>query len=267
MTEISQSPRRIALIGFGALGKSIASMVQSGHLPGVEVAGALVVGTPPQNGPLKYWLSLDDLLESRPDLVVEVAGHTALQSHGSRCLREGCDVVAASVGALMDPFLHAQLMESAQHGRSRLLVPSGALGGLDYLRAARRVGPVQVKYRGCKPVAAWRGTAAESLVDLDAVKNATTFFRGNAQEAATRFPQNANVVAALAIAVGSAGAVSVELVADPSSTHNRHEVTAAGDAGTIHLSVENSPSPDNPKSSRVTAFSILDTVAAYWGDL
>lgn len=262
-----RTPRRIALIGFGALGQVLAGGLQAGHLPGVEFIGALVTGPLTHADLPQSWTRLDDLLAAEPDMVVEVAGQAALESHAPGCLRAGCDVVAASVGALMDASLRTRLWDCARHGESRLLIPSGALGGLDYLRAARRVGPVHVNYQGCKPVAAWRGTAAESLIDLETIDKSTVFFRGAAEEAAARFPQNANVVAALALAVGDPLAVTVELVADPSSTSNRHEVTARGAAGTIRLSVENSPLPANPKSSRVTAFSILETVASHWGEM
>ena len=261
------TPRRIALIGFGALGQVLAGELQAAHLPGVEFLGALVTGTVAHAGLHQSWSRLDDLLAAEPDLVVEVAGQAALEKHAPGCLEAGCDVVAASVGALMDSSLRTRLRECARQGNSRLLIPAGALGGLDYLRAARRVGAVQVNYRGCKPVAAWRGTAAEGLIDLQAIDRSTVFFRGNAEEAATRFPQNANVVAALALAIGDPLAVTVELVADPGVHTNRHEVEAHGAAGTIRLSVENSPLPANPKSSRVTAFSILETVASHWGEL
>ncbi|KIQ35416.1 hypothetical protein RT97_06115 [Variovorax paradoxus] len=266
MKQARRTLRRIALIGFGALGQVIAGELQAGHLPGVEFLGALVTGTVPHPGLRSSWSRLEDLLAAGPDLVVEVAGQTALESHAPGCLQAGCDVVAASVGALMDASLRARLWDCARQGESRLLIPSGALGGLDYLRAARRLGPVHVNYRGCKPVAAWRGTAAESMIDLSTISKSTVFFRGGAEEAAARFPQNANVVAALALAVGDPSAVTVELVADPGARTNRHELTAQGVAGTIRLSVENSPLPTNPKSSRVTAFSILDAVASHWGE-
>jgi aspartate dehydrogenase len=114
-------------------------------------------------------------------------------------------------------------------------------------------------------VAAWRRTAAEGLVDLDAIRESTTFYRGTAAEAARLFPQNANVVAALALAVGGPDAVAVELVADPDATANSHHVDADGDAGSISLRVENMPMAANPKTSRVTAYSILDSIAMHLG--
>lgn len=256
---------RIALVGFGSLGQAIAAELAAGHLPGVGLLGALLpAGQQPDALP-QVWHDVEAMIAAGPDLVVEAAGHRALQAHGSACLQAGLDLVAASVGALMDPVLHTQLREAAREGGSLLLVPSGALGGLDYLRAARRTGPVWVHYQGSKPVAAWRGTAAETLVDLDAVDGATPFFRGSAQDAARMFPQNANVVAALALAIGDADAVSVELVADPQATRNSHHVSAEGDAGVFHLSVENLPMPGNPKTSRVTAFSIVDEIAMHFG--
>lgn len=259
------TPQRVALIGFGALGRTIAAELRAGRVPGVVFEGALVPAGVVHEGLHNAWHRVDQLIEARPDLVVEAAGHAALASHAAACLAAGCDLVAASVGALMEAQLREHLSNAARQGRSRLIVPSGALGGLDYLRAAHRAGRLQVHYRGCKPVGAWRGTAAETLVDLASLRTSTTFFRGSAEEATREFPQNANVVAALALAVGDPQAVTVELVADPHATANSHHVEAHGDAGTIRLSVENQPMQDNPKTSRVTAYSILDAVAARLG--
>ncbi|MDP9932800.1 aspartate dehydrogenase [Variovorax paradoxus] len=263
--QIPDSPRRVALIGFGALGQAIAAELSADRLAGVVLAGALVLPGHAHEGLACAWETMDELLDSEPDLVIEAAGHAALSIHATRCLLAGHDLVVASVGALMDEPLRHRLLEAARQGRSRLVVPSGALGGLDYLRAARRLGPVNVSYVGRKPVKAWRGTAAEGMVDLDKVTEAATFFRGAATEAATLFPQNANVVAALALAVDDPKSVSVELVADPRATHNSHEVQAEGAAGSIHLGVRNEPMAGNPKTSRITAFSLLEVVAARLG--
>ena len=257
--------RSVALIGLGALGQTIAAELKAGHLPGVAFGGALVPPGWDRAGPDVTWQHVQDLLASGPDLVVEAAGHGALATHAEACLRAGRDLVVASVGALMEQDLRDRLWDAAREGRSRLIIPSGALGGLDYLRAARRAGRLQVRYRGCKPVAAWRNTVAEELVDLGAIRQATTFFRGRAAEAARRFPQNANVVAALALAVGDPDAVAVELVADPQAETNSHHVEADGDAGSFQLRVQNLPMPTNPKTSRVTAYSVLDAIAAHLG--
>ncbi|MET3515079.1 aspartate dehydrogenase [Pseudacidovorax sp. 1753] len=256
---------RIALIGFGSLGQAIAAELAAGRLRGVGILGALLPAGQQTDAVPQVWHDVEALIAAGPDLVVEAAGHGALQAHGRACLQAGLDLVAASVGALLDPVLHGQLKEAAHEGGSLLHVPSGALGGLDYLRAARRTGPIWVHYQGRKPVLAWRGTAAETLVDLGRIESATAFFRGSARDAARLFPQNANVVAALALAVGDADAVSVELIADPQSTRNSHHVSAEGDAGIFRLSVENLPMPGNPKTSRVTAYSIVDEIAMHFG--
>lgn len=265
MTGTTTRPRRVALIGYGALGQAVAGELVAGKLPGVAFAGTLTRHDSSRPDVGACWARLDELLAAQPDLVVEVAGHTALAAHAPACLQAGCDVLAASVGALMDEDLHQRLLAAARDGGSRLLVPSGAMGGIDYLSAARRIGPVAVTYRGRKPLGAWKGTAAEAMLDLSSVRQATTFFRANAREAARRFPQNANVVAALALAVEDADAVSVELIADPGVRANIHEVEAHGGAGTLHLTVENEAMPGNPKSSRVTAYSILHAIATRRG--
>lgn len=257
----AQRPLRIATIGYGALARELVQAIQSGALPNMQFIGALVVERP--TDPIPFWQEVSGLLRDNPDIVVEAAGHAALRTYGVEILRGGVDLVTASVGALLADDLLERLLQTAREAGRQLLLPSGALGGLDYLRAARLAGPVEVLYRSRKPASAWRGTHAEHLVELSAVQHLTVFFRGAATEAVARFPQNANVVAALSIAVGSAEAVQVELCVDPSIGRNIHEVQAHGVTGTMQLCVENEASSRNPKSSRITAYSLLETIAAH----
>lgn len=257
----AQRPLRIATIGYGALARELVQAIQSGALPNTQFIGALVVKKPADSIP--FWQEVGGLLRGKPDIVVEAAGHAALRTYGVDILRGGVDLVTASVGALLSNNLLERLLQAAREAGQQLLLPSGALGGLDYLRAARLAGPVEVTYRSRKPVHAWRGTHAEHLVELGSVSHLTVFFRSSATEAVALFPQNANVVAALAIAVGSAEAVQVELCVDPSISRNIHEVHAHGVTGTMQLRVENEASSLNPKSSRITAYSLLETIAAH----
>jgi aspartate dehydrogenase len=104
---------------------------------------------------------------------------------------------------------------------------------------------------------AWKGTPAEDLVDLDTLTSAHAFFRGSAREAARRFPANANVAAILALAGIGFERTSVALVADPATTQNCHHLTARGDFGTLNVMIENRPFAANPKSSELTALSLV----------
>ena len=256
-------PLRVALIGLGAIGRTLANALQA--TPGVVLVGVLLRQVPPAGAlpPDMPWVkTLPDLLALQPQLVVEAAGQAALAAHGPALLAAGCDLLPASVGALADAALLQALDGAARRAGRQVLLPAGALAGLDWLGAAALAGLQRVHYRGRKPPAAWAGTAADGLINLAAVEQAQAFFRGSARDAALQFPKNANVAATLALATLGLDAVTVELIADPHAAGNQHEIEAEGAAGSLRLQVCNAPLPSNPRSSLVTAYSLLRCIRA-----
>lgn len=257
----ARAPLRVALIGLGAIGRLLCDVLaEEPHQ--VQVVGALVRpgacagggdGLPPR------WTTLEALLAGAPDLVVECAGAAALDAFAEALLRAGRDLLIASVGALADPGRHARLLAAAGQGGGRLLLTSGAIGGLDVLSAARRGGLQRVRLRSSKPPAAWRGTPAAERLDLDAVQVPTPIFSGSAREAATLYPKNANVAAAVALATVGLDAARVELVVDPDLQANVHEVEAEGGTGRIAMRFEARASA-NPSTSRITAYALADAL-------
>jgi aspartate dehydrogenase len=124
----------------------------------------------------------------------------------------------------------------------------------------RFAGLTRVTYRSRKPPNAWQGSPAEKAIDLATLQQAATFFRGNAREAARRYPKNANVTATLALAGLGFDNTNVELIADPSVSHNIHEIEAEGPSGVIELRFIGYPSPLNPRTSALTAYSLIRTL-------
>ncbi len=206
----------------------------------------------------KYLVTPDmgELLSLRPDCVAEAAGHEALRSAGAACLRAGADLVVTSVGALADDALRQALDAAAAMGGAAYSPIAGAIGGMDILAAARLAGIESVTYTGRKPPKAWKGTRAESLVDLDRVTQETVFFDGVAGVAARDFPQNANVAATLALGGAGFENTRVRLIADPAIIRNVHEISVRAACADFDFRVEGYPSPDNPKTSMTVAYSL-----------
>jgi aspartate dehydrogenase len=250
---------RIAIIGFGAIGRTLAEALRA-HAD-VEIAGILVRRPPAEPAPRGTALvgTADELLRLEPDVVVECAGHQALREHGAAVLRSGTDLLVASVGALADAALEASLRAAAGRG-GRILVPSGAIAGLDALGAAKAAGLATVQYVGRKAPKAWRGTRAETLIDLGAVTAPTVFFESSARTAALEFPQNANVVAAVALAGLGFDATRVRLIVDPTVASNQHAVTATGAFGRVTTEVVASTLPQNPKTSMLAPYSLVRAI-------
>jgi len=203
---------------------------------------------------------LASLLETGADMVCECAGHAAVKEHGAAVLAAGCDLVVASTGALADDALLATLKAAALEGDSQLLLPAGAVGGIDALAAARLHGTPRVTYIGRKPPGAWRGTKADTLLDLSALTAPATFYEGSARAAAQDFPQNANVAATIALAGVGFDATRVKLIADPTIARNLHELEVESDALRFTIRLEGVPSPANPKTSLTAGLSMARAV-------
>ncbi|PWE29668.1 aspartate dehydrogenase [Pararhodobacter marinus] len=200
------------------------------------------------------------LFAARPDVIAECASHTAVAQFGPAILRAQIDIVVASIGALADPQTEAALKAAAEGGSAQLVLPAGAIGGIDMLAAARLSGLTGVTYTGRKPPRAWSGTPAEQAVDLPALTEATVFFEGSAREAATQYPKNANVAATLAIAGLGMDETRVRLVADPGVDTNTHEFSVQSQAVDFAVTLTAKASPRNPKTSASTAYSVARAV-------
>lgn len=199
-------------------------------------------------------------LATRPEVVAECAGHGAVREHGVAVLEAGAELIVISTGALADDALRLALEEAATRGGTRLMLPPGAVGGIDVLGAARLSGLEEVTYTGRKPPLAWKGTPAEALLDLGALTEPAAFFEGTAREAAVRYPQNANVAATVALAGAGFDATRVRLVADPGITRNLHEVSVRSAAAEFTIRLEGRPSAANPKTSLTAGYSMAREV-------
>lgn len=199
---------------------------------------------------------LEDFLADAPDVVAECASHTAVQSYGVSILEGGCDLVVISIASLVDEDLRRRLEDAAERGGSRIILPPGAIGGIDALGAARLSGLKTVIYTGRKPPNAWRGTPAEALLDLNALRGPEIFFTGSARQAAAHYPFNANVTAALALAGIGFDRTEVRLIADPGIARNAHEVAVTSLCGDFTVKLEGQPSPSNPRTSMLAGYSV-----------
>jgi len=257
---------KIGLLGFGAIGRLLYELIAS-STPQVTVAA--VADRRERHDALQPLLrretaivaSADELAGLGLDLVVECAGQAALGADGPRILAAGTDLLIASVGALANLGIESSLRTAAAGSGARVLIPSGALGGLDVLAAASLVGLREVNYFSNKAPSAWRGTEAERRVDLDSLSAPHAFFSGDARTASLTFPQNANVAAAVALAGVGFEKTAVTLTADPFATGNTHRIVASGDFGSIDITVSGRALKQNPKTSMLAPYSLLRTIS------
>lgn len=260
------APRRVALVGLGGIARRLLGLIAERPEAGLRCVGVLV--RPNRLAEAQAWLgermpAVSDpaaLLALQPTAIAECAGQQALQQHGEALLAGSADLVALSSGAFADRNFEAAMRTAALRLRRRIIIPAGAIGGIDALLAARHGGLTAVTYVGRKPAAAWRGTPAESAVDLGALDAPAIFYRGTAREAAAAFPKNANVTATIALAGVGFDETRVCLVAEPGHGANVHRLDYAGAFGQATFEIAGRPSPDNPRTSLLTALSLWQTL-------
>ena len=250
---------RLAIIGYGAITDEVVRVLEERGQLG-SFAGVLVRPTQRVDasgkaaGRFAVVDSLDALLAASPTVVAECAGHGAMREYARRILDSRVPLLCSSVGVLADAAFAAGLPKTAD-----LLIPSGAIAGIDGLLAARSAGLRQVSYTSVKPPAAWIGTPAEKRIG----KGRTVLFEGTAREAALAYPKNVNVGVTVALAGLGMERTTVSLVSDPAASGPLGVIEAAGDFGTFRFEILAYASPRNPKTSLLTAHSIV--AAAYSG--
>ncbi|MCV9940286.1 aspartate dehydrogenase [Boseaceae bacterium BT-24-1] len=264
MTSRLRKPIRVALIGWGAIGRRVAALLAGAQdardiaIAAIGIRSIARAGDVPADATLvtdPVQLAGLDL-----DLVVEAAGREAVAVWGETALRSAPAFAIASASALTDAALLERLLATAEASGSQLILPPGALAGVDAIAAASEMPLDEVVHRIVKPPAAWRGTPAEELVALSELSGPVTFFTGSAREAAVRFPQNANVAVISALAGIGLDRTRIELVADPGITANCHRLSASGAFGRLDVVIENRALAGNPKSSEMAALSLVRTI-------
>lgn len=255
---------RIVLIGFGAIARSVCALWPQDR--GIELVGVLVrPGRAAALGPelpagARAVESVQEVRALAPDLVAECAGHAAVRELCPALLEAGVDVATVSNGVLADDAVRAELLAAARRGGAQLQVCAGALTGIDGLAAAARAGLDSVLHTVVKPPRAWQGTPAEETLALAELSAPANVFEGSAREAARRFPANANATATTALAGLGLDATQVRLVADPGAEGNSHILTVAGAFGRFETTIQGHPLAANPKTSALTAYSLLRAI-------
>jgi len=251
----------LGLIGFGAIGRAVVDGLARRPVDGLSLGVMLV--RPGQVATLSAAcpgvLVTDDpdrFVAAGPRVVVEAAGQAAVRDLGRRVAAIGAAFHIISTGALADDGLRGDLIAASRASGGRLILPAGAIAGLDGLIAMREDGLESVTYTSTKPPLAWAGTPAEGAFDLENLTAPVTIFEGPARRAAKDYPRNANLAATVALAGLGLDRTVVRLVADPAARGNAGRIDARSRHSRLRVTVAGESSA-NPKTSAITAMSIL----------
>jgi aspartate dehydrogenase len=251
--------KTVAIGGLGAIGLKLARALDTG-VDGLRLIAVAARDQTKAEAHLRdfrarpRFVPLADLAEA--DIVVEAAPAVVFEQIASAAIEAGRIFVPASVGALL-PRMH--LVHRAQETGARIVVPTGALLGLDAVRAAAegRVDSVTIESR--KPPRGLAGAPylLQHGIDVSGLTAPRRVFAGNAFDAAAGFPANVNVAAALALAGIGPAETRVEIWADPGIDRNTHTIRVEAEAARLTMTIENVPSAENPRTGQITALSML----------
>ncbi len=260
----SKQPLRVGLAGLGAVGLEVAKRLIAG-VSGLTLTAVAVRDVEkarralPQVGdtiPVRKATALADDC----DVVVECLPPALFREVAISAIDKGRIFMPLSVAQLLE---NGDLIERAKKNGARILVPTGALIGLDAVRAAAEGTIHSVKMVTRKPPAGLEGAPylREHGISVSGLREPLKVFDGNAREGARGFPTNVNVAAALSLAGVGPDRTQLEIWADPAVTRNTHTISVDADTARFTMTIENIPS-ENPRTGKSVAPS---TIAALRG--
>lgn len=251
---------KIGVVGLGAIGSVVARALIAG-ISGYQWIGGCDVdedSAAQKIGCAKdqiNFLSQDDLIQ-KCDWIVEALPAKQARELDLKVLEHGKILVAISSAALVT---YPEILTAAQ-SKGRILVASGAIAGLDGIAALAVQGIKALQIHTTKPPKSFAGAPyiTDNQINLESITQSQVIFEGNAKQAAAGFPANVNVAATLAlVSKMNADDIFVKITADPATSCNTHEIKVDGGDSQLTFRIENRPDPQNPKSSLLTALSLI----------
>jgi len=253
--------RGVSIVGCGAIGSTIARAIDEGlveaelrYLFDADPARAEALAASLSRQRPRVARGIEEVAsDPQTHVVVEAASQEAVLQYAERVLSAGKELVVLSVGALLRPEARRLL----ERFRGRIHVPSGAIAGLDAVRAMALAGIEEVLLvtRKSPSKLADEPYVRSRGLQLEGLREPLVVFEGPAEEAVEAFPRTLNVAAALSLSAGAR--VHVRVVADPGVRGNVHEIYVRSRCGVLQVRVENVPHPQNPKTSYLAALSAV----------
>lgn len=246
----------VGIAGLGAIGSAVGRALEKG-IDGLEWTAAADIKPSEEFShiPLVDFETLAD----QCDIIIECLPPAAVPKLAKLVIERNKTLVLISSCALL---MFPEIQKSHDLSTSRIIVPSGALLGIDGVKALKKLGIKKSIIASTKPPMGFSGAPyVEKMgIDLTQITEKTRIFHGNALEASEGFPANVNVAATLSLAGIGPEKTEVEIWADPAAKGNTHEITVSGEFSTINARITNTPDPANPKSSMLAAQSIISAL-------
>lgn len=261
---------KVGIAGLGVIGAKVARRLTSG-LEGMTLVAVTSGGREKAEAALREMGARAPVvsaaeLAAASDVVVECAPTAAFLGVARPTLEAGRVMLTVSAAALLE---HMEMVEVARAHGGRIIVATGALLGLDAVRAAANGTIHSVTMVTRKPPKSLRGAPHLAVigVDVDALTEPTLLFDGSARDGARGFPANVNVAAALALAGIGPDRTQLQIWAHPTLERNTHTIVVDAEEVRLEMTIANVPSVDKPGTGRITALSVISALEGLAGPL
>ena len=251
---------KVGIIGFGSIGTEVAKALIKG-VENFSLTG--IVSRSNENAKkrifhLKHEIMIYDLdnLIKKCDIIIDCAPKEAFKEIATKCIKKKKPLITVSRAGILE---NLDLEEMARKNDTQIILATGAILGLDALRAAAESKINSVKMITRKPPNALSSApyVIKNKIELNDLLEEKLIFKGSATEGAKAFPANVNVAAAVGLAGIGADKTELEIWADPNLTRNTHKVIVDSDSAMFEMSIQNVQSPDNPGTGKITGLSVV----------
>jgi aspartate dehydrogenase len=263
--EHSKKHLKIGIVGCGAIGSRLAEAI-AGEFKDKARLSALYDNVPEKSYKLANTLKLKNIvalsleaLVKNSKLVIEAASVKVAKEVARLAVSSGRDVLIMSTGGLFEA---EDVFRQAEDNGCNIYLPSGAIGGIDVVKAASLAKIKKLVLTTKKPPRSFIGVQyiLKSNIQLDKIKQETLLYEGDVKTAIRLFPKNVNVSSTLALASQFKDKMLIRIVTSPEYKHNTHEILLEGEFGRLTLITENLPCPDNFKTSYLAVLSAIATL-------
>lgn len=251
---------KLVIVGCGRLAEIITNAVVKGMLPDYELVGVYsrtaskaerIANKMRQHGKMcAACHTLKELLELKPDYLVESASPAAMKELALPTLENGTSIITLSIGALADTSFYEKVKETAKANDTRVYLVSGAIGGFDVLRTTSLMGNATARFFNEKGPDALKGI---SVYKEELQQERCIVFSGNATEAINVFPTKVNVSVAASLASVGPDNMQVSIQSTPGFTGDTQKVEIKNEQ--VHAVVE-----VYSATSEIAGWSVVNTL-------
>lgn len=256
----------VGIAGFGTIGATVAQALDDGRIDGINLAAICsrsAAKATERMATLRHSVPIvaANELAKTCNVVVECVPTSAFMEIAEPVLLAGRVLITVSGAAILD---HPEVIDLARNNGGRIVLATGALLGLDAIRAAAEGEIHSVRMVTRKPPLSLAGAPYLRArgIDVESLTEPQKVFEGSAAEGARGFPSNVNVAAAVGLAGVGADSTRLEIWADPKLERNTHTIFVDADSARFEMKIENVPTDQNPGTGRITALSVIAALRA-----